>query len=201
MVQVNQCAEFNNTNCVLSYTSIGDPASNGSWQLSEYSPLHPLPLGRLVKAAALGGQSSIPSQTVWHPEPLDLKRLLLLLAPVVLADPAVAFDGGGFEAEEKIAVPTDQSKTKTLAKYLEFHQSCMDIQMTMLGEVAELMEDLATAHCYCEYTKLEGLETVTWSDRNDAEIACANEGIISKKDAFIRWALPLHHQRLGDERQ
>ena len=102
---MNQCAELNNTNCVLSYTSIGDPASNGSWQLSEYSPLHPLPLGRLVKAAALGGQSSIPSQTVWYPEPLDLNRLLLLLAPVVLADPAIAFDGGGFEAEEKIAVP------------------------------------------------------------------------------------------------
>ena len=71
--------------------------------------------------------------------------------------------------------------------------------MTMWGEVAEPMEDLATAHCYCEYTKLESLETVTWSDRNDAEIACANEGIINKKDAFIRWALPLHRQRLGDE--
>ena len=127
-----------------------------------------------------------------------MKRLLLLLAPVVLADPAIAFEGGGFEEEEKIAVPTDQSK-KNLTKYLKFHQSSMDIQMTMWGEVAELMEDLATAHCYCEYTKLEGLETVTWSDRNDAEIACANEGIISKKDAFIRWALPLHRQRLGDE--
>ena len=130
-----------------------------------------------------------------------MKRLLLLLVPMVLADPAIAFDGGGYGAEKKIAVPTDQSKTKTLAKYLEFHQSCMDIQVTMWGEVAELMEDLATAHCHCEYTKLEGLETVTWSDRNDAEIACANEGIINKKDAFIRWALPLHHQRLGDERQ
>ena len=33
----------------------------------------------------------------------------------------------------------------------------MDIQVTMWGEVAELMEDLATAHCYREYTKLEGL--------------------------------------------
>ena len=130
-----------------------------------------------------------------------MKRLLLLLAPVVLADPAIAFAGGGFEAEEKIAVPTDQSKTKPLTKYLELHQSCMDIQMTMWGEVTELMEDLATAHCYCEYTKLEGLETVTWSDRNDPEIACANEGIINKKDAFIRWALPLHRQRLGDDRQ
>ena len=50
------------------------------------------------------------------------------------------------------------SQKHILAKYSEFHQSCMDIQMTMWGEVAELMEDLATAHCYCEYTKLEGLE-------------------------------------------
>ena len=164
------------------------------WAVFLYPSLTP------CKAAALVGQSSIPSQTVWYLEPLDLKRLLLLLVPVVLADPAIAFDGGGFEAEEKMEVPTDQSKTKTLAKYSEFHQSCMDIQMTMWGEVAELMEDLATAHCYCEYTKLESLETVTWADRNDADIACANEGI-SKKEAFIWWALPLHRQRLGDEQQ
>ena len=165
------------------------------WAVFLYPSLTP------CKAAALVGQSSIPSQTVWYLEPLDTKRLLLLLVPVVLADPAIAFDGGGFEAEEKMEVPTDQSKTKTLAKYSEFHQSCMDIQMTMWGEVAELMEDLATAHCYCEYTKLESLETVTWADRNDADIACANEGNISKKEAFIWWALTLHRQRLGDEQQ
>ena len=128
-----------------------------------------------------------------------MKRLLLLLVPLVLADPAIAFDGGWYDKEEKPELSSDQSET--LGKYSEFHQSCMDIQMTMWGEVAEFMEDLATAHCYCEYTKLEGLATVAWSDRNDAEIACANEGIVSKKDAFIRWALPLHRQRLGDERQ
>ena len=89
---------------------------------------------------------------------MNLKRLLLLLVPLVLADPAIAFDGEGFKTEERIEVLTDQSRTKTLAKYSEFHQSCMDIQMTMWGEVAELMEDLATAHCYCEYTKLENLD-------------------------------------------
>ena len=37
--------------------------------------------------------------------------------------------------------------------------------MTMWGEVAELMEDLATAHCYCEYTKFEDLESITWADK------------------------------------
>ena len=130
-----------------------------------------------------------------------MKRLLLLLVPMVLADPAIAFDGGGYWTEKKIEAPTDQSKTKTLAKYSEFHQSCMDIQMTMWGEVAELMEDLAVAHCYCEYTKLEGLETISWADKNDADIECANEGTISKKEAFIWWALPLHRQRLEDEQQ
>ena len=130
-----------------------------------------------------------------------MKQLLLLLVSLVLAETAIAFDGGGYETEKKAGLSTNQSKTKTLAKYSEFHQSCMDIQMTMWGEVAELMEDLATAHCYCEYTKLESLETVTWADRNDADIACANEGIISKKEAFIWWALPLHRQRLGDEQQ
>ena len=73
--------------------------------------------------------------------------------------------------------------------------------MTMWGEVAELMEDLATAHCYCEHTKLEGLETINWADKNDADIECANEGTISKKEGFIWWALPLHRQRLEDEQQ
>ena len=69
-----------------------------------------------------------------------MKRLLLLLVPLVLADPAIAFDGGWYDKEEKPELSTDQSET--LAKYSEFHQSCMDIQMTMWGEVAELMEDL-----------------------------------------------------------
>ena len=127
----------------------------------------------------------------------DMKRLLLLLVPLVLADPAIAFDGGWYDKEEKPELSTGRSET--LAKYSEFHQSCMDIQMTMWGEVAELMEDLATAHCYCEYTKLEGLETITWADKNAADIECANQGTISKKEVFIWWALPLHRQRLEDE--
>ena len=129
----------------------------------------------------------------------DMKRLLLLLAPLVLADPAIAFDWGWYDKEEKPELSTDQSET--LAKYSEFHQSCMDIQMTMWGEVAELMEDLATAHCYCEYTKLEDLKRITWADKNAADIECANQGTISKKEAFIWWALPLHRQRLEDEQE
>ena len=128
-----------------------------------------------------------------------MKRLLLLLISLVLTDPAIAFDEGWYDKEEKPELSTGRSET--LAKYSEFHQSCMDIQMTMWGEVAELMKDLATAHCYCEYTKLEALETITWANRNEAEIECANEGIISKKEAFIWWALPQNLQRLEDEQQ
>ena len=130
-----------------------------------------------------------------------MRRLLLLLCPLVLAETAIAFDGGGYETEKKAKLSTNQSKTKTLAKYSEFHQSCMDIQMTMWGEVAELMEDLATAHCYCEHTKLEGLDTITREDENAADVACAQEGTIRKKEAFIWWALPLHRQRLEDDQQ
>lgn len=130
-----------------------------------------------------------------------MRRLLLLLCPLVLAETAIAFDGGGYETEKKAELSTNQSKTKTLAKYSEFHQSCMDIQMTMWGEVAELMEDLATAHCYCEHTKLEGLDTITREDENAADVACAQEGTIRKKEAFIWWALPLHRQRLEDDQQ
>ena len=143
----------------------------------------------------------MPSQNSWYFEPLDLKRLLLLLVPLILADPAIAFDGGGYETRQKAEPLTNQSKTKTLAKYSEFHQSCMDIQMTMWGDVAELMEDLATAHCYCEYTKLEGLETITWEDENAADVDCAQEGTIRKKEAFIWRALPLHRQRLEGDQQ
>ena len=130
-----------------------------------------------------------------------LRRLLLFLCPLVLAETAIAFDGGGYEIEKKAELSTNPLKTKTLAEYSEFHHSCMDTQMTMWGEVAELMEDLATAHCYCEYTKLEGLDAITWEDENAADVACAQEGTIKKKEAFIWWALPLHRQRLDDNQQ
>ena len=72
-----------------------------------------------------------------------------------------------------------------LLKYSEFHQSCVDIQMTKWGEVTELMEDLATAHCYCEYTKPEVLGTITWADKNAAEVECTNQSTISKKSLHL----------------
>ena len=40
---------------------------------------------------------------------------------MVLTETAIAFDGGGYEKEEKCELSTYQSKAKTLAKHLEFH--------------------------------------------------------------------------------
>ena len=61
----------------------------------------------------------------------DMKRLLLLLVPLVLADPGIAFDGGWYDKEEKPELSTDQSVT--LTKYSEFHQRCMDIPNDHVG--------------------------------------------------------------------
>ena len=69
-----------------------------------------------------------------------MKLLLLLLVPMFLRETAIAFDGGGHEKQKKSELSTYQSKAKTLSKYSEFHQSCMDNQMTIRGEVAELTE-------------------------------------------------------------
>ena len=71
--------------------------------------------------------------------------------------------------------------------------------MTMWGEVAELKEDLATAHCYCEYSKLEELSSITWADKEAAYNVCARESSTRKKEAFMWWALPLHRQKLDNE--
>ena len=75
---------------------------------------HPQHLWLLVKAEALVGQSSIPSQTGWYPEPLDLKRLRLLMVPVVLADPAIAFDGRWYDMKKKLKFLLISRKQKLL---------------------------------------------------------------------------------------
>tara|TARA_X000000368_G_C22454593_1_gene460501 strand:- start:155 stop:328 length:174 start_codon:yes stop_codon:yes gene_type:complete len=49
-----------------------------------------------------------------------LRRLLLLLCPLVLAETAIAFDGGGYETEKKAKLSTNQSKTKLLLNIKNF---------------------------------------------------------------------------------
>ena len=60
VVSVDQCDELNNRNRVLSYTSVGDPASNGSQLLLGIQPpLTTSLLWRLVKAAVLVGHGAM----------------------------------------------------------------------------------------------------------------------------------------------
>ena len=110
---MNQCPELNNKNCVQSYAFIGDPALNGSWLLSEYS--------RPSSSAFVATyESCSPCWAKFNAYPLDLKLLLLLMVPLVLADPAIAFDGGGFETEQKIVISNYQSKTELLLTIQNF---------------------------------------------------------------------------------
>ena len=128
-----------------------------------------------------------------------MKYLMLLLA-LLTTTPTIAFDGGGIYADNTDKIPTkSDEQDETLTSYADYHSSCFETQMTMWGDVAELMEDLATAHCYCEYSKLEELETITWENRETAYNACARESISNKEEAFIWWALPLHRKRLEDK--
>ena len=106
---------------------------------------------------------------------------------------AAAFDGGGFD--QVGADPTDpQQQTDVQPDYISYHASCMEREMRMWGEVAELMADLATAQCHCEYTQLEQAGAFGEALRESAAAVCARRGSRDKKEAFIQWALPRHQQ-------
>ena len=133
-----------------------------------------------------------------HQQNDDMKRLLLLLAPLVLADPAIAFDGGWHDKEEKPELSTDQSET-----------------LGNVFRVSPILHGHPNDHVVrgCRINGRSGYSTLllrytpslrTWKvllgqSRNTADIECANQGTISKKEAFIWWALPLHRQHLEDE--
>ncbi len=109
---------------------------------------------------------------------------------------AAAFDGGGLD--QVGADPTDrQQQTDVQPDYISYHASCMEREMRMWGEVAELMADLATAQCHCEYTELEQAGAFTDALRESAAAGCARRGSRDKKEAFIQWALPRHQQRMN----
>ncbi len=67
---------------------------------------------------------------------------------------AAAFDGGGLD--QGGADPMDRQQQNDMQPdYISYHALCMEREMRMWGEAAELMADLATAQCHCEYTELE----------------------------------------------
>ena len=111
---------------------------------------------------------------------------------------AAAFDGGGFD--QAGADPSDrQRQTDVQPDYISYHASCMEREMRMWGEVAELKADLATAQCHCEYTELEQVGAFSDAVRKSVAAGCARRGSRHKKEAFIQWALPRHQQRMNAE--
>ena len=109
---------------------------------------------------------------------------------------AAAFDGGGFDQVDDDQTDR-QRQTEVQPDYISYHASCMEREMRMWGEVAELMADLATAQCHCEYTELEQAGAFSNAVRESASAGCAPRGSRDKKRAFIEWALPRHQQRMN----
>ena len=109
---------------------------------------------------------------------------------------ASAFDGGGLD-QVGVDQMDRQRQTDVQLDYISYHASCMERELGMWGEVAELMTDLATAQCHCEYIQLQQAGTFSDAIRELAAAGCARRGSRDKKEAFIQWALPRHHQRMN----
>ena len=109
---------------------------------------------------------------------------------------AAAFDGGGLD--QGGADPMDRQQQNDMQPdYISYHALCMEREMRMWGEAAELMADLATAQCHCEYTELEQVGAFSDAVRESVAAGCARRGSRHKKEAFIQWALPRHQQRMN----
>ena len=127
-------------------------------------------------------------------------ELLVILLALLTITPAMAFDGGEIHTDERDTITTNANEQdETLPSYSDYHSSCFETQMKIWGDAAELMGDLAMAHCYCEYSKLEELGIFNWENREAAYNECAHESASNKEEAFIWWALPLHRQRLESQ--
>ena len=117
-----------------------------------------------------------------------LNSLLVGFAALGLCASGFAFDGGGSEPVDPDPMEPD---------YVSYHALCMEREMRMWGEVAELMNDLATAQCHCEFTQIEQSGVFTHAAKQKASEHCARRGSRHNKEAFIRWAMPRHDQRIN----
>ena len=109
---------------------------------------------------------------------------------------AAAFDRGGLDQVDADQMDR-QRQTDVQPDYISYHASCMEREMRMWGEVAELMDNLATAQCHCEYTEFEQAGAFSDAIRETVAAGCARRGSRLQKEAFIQWALPRHHQRMN----
>jgi hypothetical protein len=120
------------------------------------------------------------------------RQLLVVLLTLLWGMQGRAFDGGG-----TMATPTtvEVDKLGSLPDYSSYHAHCLERERTMWGEVAELMEDLATAQCTCEYVGLEQEAGFDHETRERIAHHCARQARRRNKSRLIEWALPLHQQR------
>ncbi|WP_053068512.1 MULTISPECIES: hypothetical protein [unclassified Synechococcus] len=120
-------------------------------------------------------------------------KLLILILVSIYGLPSNGF-GGNFMDDTR----TDKEAFNTATSYPVFHAKCMEKEMVMWGEVAELMVDLSTSHCYCKYTELQNRESYSLESQDIAASSCYRQATMDKKAEFIWWALPLHRQKMKE---
>lgn len=92
----------------------------------------------------------------------------------------------------------DNDTINKATSYPVFHAKCMEKEMTMWGEVAELMVDLSTSHCYCKYAELQNSGNYSAESQDIAASSCYRQATMDKKAEFIWWALPLHRKKMRE---
>ena len=125
-------------------------------------------------------------------------KVLVFVAAILLTGPASAFDGGGWDDEHQ-STTLDVTTLQSLPDYRSYHNHCLERELTMWGEVAELMTTVATATCTCEYIELEQAKTFDDNSRESAAVHCSHQATRANQKRLMRWALPIHSQRMKQQ--
>ena len=125
-------------------------------------------------------------------------KALVFVAAILLTSPASAFDGGGWDDEHQ-SKKLDFETIQSLPDYQSYHGHCLERELTMWGEIAEMMTNIATATCTCEYIELEQAKTFDDNSRESAAVHCSHQATRANQKRLMRWALPIHSQRMKQQ--
>ena len=125
-------------------------------------------------------------------------KILVFVAVILLTGQASAFDGGGWDDEQQ-STTLDVETLQSLPDYRSYHNYCLERELTMWGEVAELMTTIATATCTCEYIELEQAKTFDSNSREEAAMHCSRQATRTNQQTLMRWSLPIHDQRIKQQ--
>ena len=125
-------------------------------------------------------------------------KILVFVAVILLTGQASAFDGGGWDDEQQ-STTLDVETLQSLPDYRSYHNYCLERELTMWGEVAELMTTIATATCTCEYIELEQAKTFDSNSREEAAMHCSRQATRTNQQTLMRWSLPIHDQRMKQQ--